>query len=79
MIEQLFDEERQYGEPVFSQISASIVKQREALRNQLDAAGKSQLDQLETLYIRQNHAILKEVYADGFSTAVNLLLDALKR
>ncbi len=78
MIEQLFNEERQYGEPVFSQMTAQIVKQREALRNQLDAAGKARLGQLEALYIRQNNAILKDVYADGFSTAVKLILEALK-
>lgn len=79
MIEQLFNEERQYGEPTFSQTMAQIVTIREALRNQLDDAGKARLGQLEALYIRQNNAILKDVYADGFSTAVKLLLEALRR
>jgi len=79
MIEQLFNEEQQYGEPAYSQASAQIVKLRELLRNQLDEAGKARLGQLEALYIRQNNAILKDVYTDGFSTAVKLLLEALKR
>ena len=57
MIEQLFNEERQYGEPTFSQTMAQIVTIREALRNQLDDAGKARLGQLEALYIRQNNAI----------------------
>ena len=77
MIEQLFNEERQYGEPVFSQTTAQIVKVRESVRTKLDDAGKAQLGQLEALYIRQNSAMLKDVYAEGFSTAVKLLLEAL--
>ena len=32
MIEMLFDEERQYGEPVFSLTTAQIVKVRETVR-----------------------------------------------
>ena len=79
MIEELFNEERQYGEPVFSQTTAQIVKVREAIRTKLDDAGKSQLGQLEALYIRQNNAILKDVYAEGFSTAVKLMMEAVKR
>jgi len=78
MIEQLFNEERQYGGPAFNQTSAQIVKLREAIRNQLDETGKARLGQLEALYIRQNSAILKDVYADGFSTALKLLLEALR-
>ena len=79
MIEQLFNEERRYGEPIFSQTTAQIVKVREAVRTKLDDAGKAQLGQLEDLYIRQNNSILKDVYAEGFSTAVKLLLEALER
>ena len=52
---------------------------REAVRTKLDDAGKAQLGQLEALYIRQNNAILKDVYAEGFSTAVKLMMEALKR
>ena len=79
MIEQFFNEERQYGEPTFSQMTAQIVKVREAMRTQLDDTGKARLGQLEALYIRQNTAMLKDAYADGFSTAVKLLLEALRR
>jgi len=78
MIEQLFNEERQYGEPMFSQTAAQIEKLREEIRAPMDDAGKERLNQLEALYIRQNSAILKDVYADGFSTAVKLLLEALR-
>ena len=78
MIGKLFNEERQYGEPVFSQTTAQIIKVRETIRNELDDAGKAQLGQLEALYIRQNSAIVKDVYAEGFSTAVKLLLEALE-
>ncbi len=79
MIERLFNEERLYGEPTFSQTSTQIVKLREIMRSQLDEAGKARLGQLEALYIRQNNAILKDVYADGFSAAAKLLLEALSR
>ena len=79
MIEQLFNEEKQYGDPVFSQTTARIVKVRKAVRTKLDDAGKAQLGQLEALYIRQNNAILKDVYAEGFSTAVKLMMEALER
>lgn len=78
MIEQLFNEEKQYGEPTFSQASTQIVKIRETLKAQLDAKGNAQLGQLEALYIRQNNAIVKDVYADGFSTAVKLLVEAMR-
>ena len=79
MIEQLFNEERQYGEPIFSQTMAQIVKIREALKNQLDAKGNAQLGQLEALYIRQNNAIVKDVFTGGFSTAAKLLVEVLRR
>ena len=79
MIEQLFNEERQYGEPTFSQTMAQIVTIREALRNQLDDAGKARLGQLEALYIRQNNAIVKDVFTEGFSTAAKLLVEVLRR
>ena len=79
MIEQLFNEERQYGEPTFSQMNSQIVKVRESIRSHLDDAGKARLGQLEALYIRQSSAMLKDAYADGFSMAVKLLLEALRR
>lgn len=79
MIEKLFNEERQYGEPIFSQTTAQIIRVRESVRNKLDDTGKEQLEQLEDLYIRQNNAIVKGVYAEGFSAAVKLLVEALDR
>ena len=79
MIEKLFNEEQQYGEPIFSQITEQIIRVRESVRNKLDDAGKEQLEQLEVLYIRQNNAIVKDVYAEGFSAAVKLLVEALDR
>jgi len=79
MIEQLFNEKWQCVESTSSQTAVQIAKQREAIRTQLDDAGKARLGQLEALYTRQNDTILKDVFADGFSTAVKLLLEALKR
>lgn len=78
MIGKLFDEEKRYGEPIFSQTTAQIVTVRESVRERLDDAGKAQLEQLEALYIQQGQAIEKDVYAEGFSTAVKLLLEALE-
>ncbi len=79
MIEQLYNEERQCKEPAYIEATAQIPEIRRRLTERLDADGQILLEQLEALYIRQNNAILKDVYADGFSTAVKLILEALKR
>lgn len=78
MIERLFDEDHHYGEPVFSQASKQIEELRKLLKKQLDTEGQVALGQLEDLYIRQSSAMLRDAYADGFSTAVKLLAEALR-
>ena len=75
MIEQLFNEERQYGEPVYSQITAQITEVREELSSQIDDAGRVQLWELDSLYNRQSSAMLKDAYAEGFSAAIKLMVE----
>ena len=79
MIEQFFNEERQYGEPVFSQTAAQTASLRAALKDRLDAEGQTMLSQLEDQYIHQSSAMIKDAYADGFSAAVKLLAEAMQR
>lgn len=77
MIDQLFDEERQYGGPAACQMTGQIAKLRETLHNQMDSTETTLLEQLEALYIRQNSLMLRDAYSSGFSAAVKLLLEAV--
>lgn len=77
MIELLFDEERQYGEPEASQMTGQIVKLRETLKSQIGTTENALFEQLEALYIRQNSAMLRDAYKSGFSAAVRLLLEVV--
>ena len=79
MIEQLFNEERRYGEPVYSQMAAQITEVREELSSQMDDAGRAQLWELDSLYNRQSSAMLKDAYVEGFSSAIRLMMEVLRR
>lgn len=79
MIEQLFNEEKPCEDPVYKESTAQINKLWQQLRERLDEDGQALLDQLEFLYIRQSGAELRDAFADGFSTAVKLLLEAIQR
>ena len=58
MIDQLFDETRNYGEP---------------------NRRKYALDQLESAYLRQCNAELKDVFVEGFCAAMELVWETIDR
>ena len=79
MIEHLFNEERKYGEPICSQVAVQIAEVREELSGQMDDAGRAQLWELDSLYNRQSSAMLKDAYVEGFSSAIRLMMEVLRR
>lgn len=75
MIERLINLERPYGEPEYSKLSKQITMLQEQLAKQLNQEGKEWLEQLSDAYIRQSTAILYGAFADGFWSAVELMLE----
>ena len=78
MIERLYNEERQCEAPAYIEATAQITQVRQQLIDRLDTDGQALLDQLELLYLRQSGAELRNSFAEGFSTAVKLLLETLE-
>ena len=78
MIERLVDLERQYGEPEYSKLSKQIIVLQEKLKKQLGPEGKEWLEQLCDAYIRQGTVILYDVFADGFWSAVDIMVEYLR-
>lgn len=79
MIERFMNPERSYGEPKYSQLSRQITELRKKLDKQLDHEGQELLEQLSDTYIRQGNAMLPDAFADGFWTAVELMLEFHQR
>lgn len=79
MIERLIDPERPYGEPEYSILSEQLTQLKQRLCSQLTQEGKDRLEQLTDIFIRQETAILHDAFADGFWTAVELMLDFQQR
>lgn len=79
MIERLMNQERPYGEPEYSRLSNHIAQLKQKLITQLDQDGRNKLEQLTDIYIRQETAILHDVFADGFCSAVELMLEFQQR
>ena len=75
MLERLMNSESPYGEPQYSKLSEQIIQLKERLVEQLDPYGKDQLEQLSDAYIRQGSLMLPDAFADGFWTAVELMLE----
>ena len=75
MIERLMDLERPYGEPKYSVLSEETSRLKALLYNQLDQEGMGWLEQLTDTYMRQEDAILRDAFADGFWAAVDLALE----
>ena len=75
MIERFMDCERPYGEPQYSQLSKQISSLCQQLNAQLDKDGQILLEHLSSAYIRQGNTMLPDAYADGFWTAVELMLE----
>ena len=75
MTERLMNPERPYGEPEYSKLSAEISLQKSFLRSQLDQEGQRGLEKLSDTYIHQGNMMLSDAFADGFWTAVKLMLE----
>lgn len=79
MIEHFFDETRNYGKPERTEYAQEISDLQRALADQLDREGKLCLDQLESAYLRQSSAELKDVFVEGFCTAMELVWEIMDR
>lgn len=77
MIELLYSEENSRLE--YRAAYRKIERVRRKLQARLDAEGQALLEEFERLYIRQTSLELQDTFADGFSAAVTLLLEALDR
>lgn len=79
MIERLMNLERPYGEPEYSKLSAQISQMKQQLCEQLNQEGKDWLEQLTDTFMRQEPLILRDAFADGFWTAVELMSEFQQR
>lgn len=79
MIERLMNPERPYGEPEYSRLSEQITQLKQELIIQLDQEGRERLEQLTDAYLRQENAVLRDAFADGFWSAVELMLEFQRR
>lgn len=79
MIERLMNQERPYGEPEYSKLSAQISQLKQQLCEQLNQEGKDWLEQLADTFMRQELLVLRDAFADGFWTAVELMLEFQQR
>lgn len=75
MIERLMNLERPYGEPEYSRLAEKITQLKQQLAGQVDQEGVRWLERLSDLYIRQETAVLRDAFADGFWSAVELMLE----
>lgn len=75
MFERLMKPEKPYGEPQYSKLSEEITCLKQNLMGQLNSEGQAWLEQLSDQYIRQGNAMLPDAFADGFWTAVELVLE----
>lgn len=79
MVERLINLERPYGEPEYSRLSEQITQLKQELIIQLDQEGRERLEQLTDAYLRQENAVLRDAFADGFWSAVELMLEFQRR
>ncbi len=79
MIERLMNPERPYGEPEYSKLSEQIARLKQELNIQLDQEGTKRLERLSDIYIRQETVILRDAFADGFWSAIELMLEFDRR
>lgn len=79
MIKQLVNTERPYGEPEYSKQSAEIARLKKLLCDQLGQTGQVWLEHLTDAYMRQETAVLHDAFADGFCSAVELMLEVQRR
>ncbi|MBR2928354.1 MAG: hypothetical protein IKC24_04265 [Oscillospiraceae bacterium] len=79
MLERLMDPEQPYGEPQYSQLGEQINGLLQILNGKLGPENQQLLQQLSDTYIRQQTIILSDAFADGFWTAVELMLEYYQR
>ncbi len=75
MIEWLMNQERPYGEPEYSKLTEQIVQLKQTLTGQLGQEGIRQLEQLSDFYMRQENAVLRDAFSEGFYAALELMLE----
>lgn len=75
MIERLMNLERPYGEPEYSRLAEEITRLKQQLSGQLNQEGVQCLEQLTDFYVRQETSVLRDAFADGFWSAVELMLE----
>ena len=75
MIEHLINLECPYGEPEYSKQSEKIAQLKKLLYDQLEETGQERLEQLTDAYMRQETAVLRDAFADGFWSAVEMMLE----
>ena len=75
MIERLINLERTYGGPEYSRLTEEISKLKNLLCGQLNQEGAQWLEQLTDAYMRQENDALRNAFAEGFWTAVELMLE----
>ncbi len=78
MIEQLIDMERTRGDPEYSKLAKQIAQINEQLSKQLNQKGMKQLEALTDAYMRQETAVLRDAFTDGFRSAFELMLEFYK-
>ena len=79
MLERLMNMERPYGEPGYSGISKQISEIRQSLGGRLEPAARALLEELSDAHIRRENVLLKDVFADGFWSAIELMLEYQRR
>lgn len=79
MLEHLMNEERTYGEPVYSEQAKEITQIRQQVFMQLNAEGRDALERMSDAYMRQETAVLHDAFAEGFWTAVELMLEFYRK
>ena len=75
MIERLIDLECPYGEPEYSKLALEINRLKQQLSQQVDQEGVRWLEQLADLYAQQETAVLRDAFADGFWSALELMFE----
>lgn len=79
MIARLINLERPYGEPKYSSLSEEISRLRNQLNDLLDQQGVRWLEQMTDAYMKQEDAVLRDAFAEGFWSAVELMLEFERR
>lgn len=79
MIERLMDKEVPCRDPAYNSVSAYAAALRQQLRDQLLPEGQEKLEALADAYMKQETAVLREAFSDGFCAAISLALEYLQR